>query len=161
LLELHGAGIERMLEIVHHSGDGGSSIIDSLGSDALVRSLLLLYGLHPLDLETRVVEAVQQIQSTLGPGLAVTVLGVTEGVVRLNLTPIGTDPLRGSHLNGCDWKTTARQTIELAIWEAAPDATGLVVVESAAFVPLASLASKTATASAPPRLAVTSKTGSQ
>ena len=54
LMELHGAGIERMLEIVHQSATPGPAIIEALGRDDLVRSLLLLYGLHPDGLETRV-----------------------------------------------------------------------------------------------------------
>ena len=43
-----------MLEILAGAGEAGESILDSLGRDDLVASLLLLYGLHPLDFETRV-----------------------------------------------------------------------------------------------------------
>ena len=35
-------------------GEPGHALIASLAGDDLVSSLLLLYGLHPLDLETRV-----------------------------------------------------------------------------------------------------------
>ncbi len=65
LMDLHGAGLERMLEIVHGSGEAGQSIVDELGRDDLVRSLLLLYGLHPLDLQTRIVEALEKTRPYL------------------------------------------------------------------------------------------------
>ncbi len=65
LMELHGAGIERMLEIVHQSAASGPSTIEALGRDELVRSLLLLYGLHPDSLETRVVQALEKTRPYL------------------------------------------------------------------------------------------------
>ena len=40
LMELHGTGLERILEIVFQSGDAGSRIMDDLGQDQLVSSLL-------------------------------------------------------------------------------------------------------------------------
>src|SRR5215469_16385435 len=49
LMELHGTGLERLLEIVVDAGDPGRAILDRLGRDELVRSVLLLYGLHPQD----------------------------------------------------------------------------------------------------------------
>jgi hypothetical protein len=47
LMDLHGAGIERILETVADSGPSGMEVIDALARDPLVSSLLLLYGLHP------------------------------------------------------------------------------------------------------------------
>jgi len=40
LMELHGAGFERMLEIVNQTAASGAPIIEALGRDDLVRSLL-------------------------------------------------------------------------------------------------------------------------
>ena len=37
LMEFHGAGIERLLEIVHQSPGAGESVIDALGRDESVR----------------------------------------------------------------------------------------------------------------------------
>ena len=54
LMDLHGSGLERILEIVFQSGESGRRIIDELGEDPLVSGLLILYGLHPDDLQTRV-----------------------------------------------------------------------------------------------------------
>ena len=42
VMDLHGAGLERMLELIRATGDGGESIIQKLGRDDLVASLLVL-----------------------------------------------------------------------------------------------------------------------
>ena len=57
LMEVHGAGLERIMEIVFESSALGTALIDRLGQDPIVRNLLLLYSLHPDDVETRVVKA--------------------------------------------------------------------------------------------------------
>ena len=46
LMELHGEGINRLLEIVAEDRSG-QAIIDTIGKDQLVGGLLMLYGLHP------------------------------------------------------------------------------------------------------------------
>src|SRR3984957_12092977 len=60
LMDLHGAALEKALDIVAEAGDPGINIIDRLGRDSLVGSVLILYGLHPEDLETRGVKAVDK-----------------------------------------------------------------------------------------------------
>lgn len=118
VMELHGAGIERMLEIVFESG--GSEIIDQFAKDDLAANLLLLYGLHPLDLETRVMQALEKVRPYLqSHGGNVEFVGVADTVVRLKL--------QGS-CNGCASSAmTLKLAIEEAIYEAAPDVTGLEV----------------------------------
>ncbi len=118
LMELHGAGIERMLEIVFDSG--GEEIIDRFAENDLTASLLLLYGLHPLDIETRVMQALEKVRPYLrSHGGNVEMLGITEGLVRLKL--------EGS-CNGCASSAmTLKLAIEEAIYEAAPDVVGLDV----------------------------------
>ena len=54
-----------MLEIVHQTTPSGASVIGALGRDDLVRSLLLLYGLHPETLETRVGQALEKTRPYL------------------------------------------------------------------------------------------------
>jgi Fe-S cluster biogenesis protein NfuA len=135
LMELHGAGIERMMEIVFESGSSGGAIIDRIAEDEIAGSLLLLYGLHPLDLETRINHALDKVRPYLhSHGGDVELLGVDASVVRLRLN--------GS-CNGCASSAmTLKLAIEEAIYEAAPDITGLdvegVVEETArpAFVQL-------------------------
>jgi len=53
LMEFHGAGLDRMMEIIAESGPGGYSLFDDFAANDLVGSLLLLYGLHPQPIETR------------------------------------------------------------------------------------------------------------
>jgi hypothetical protein len=65
LMELHGAGLERILEIVATSGDAGQGLIDSVARDELVGSLLVLYGLHPDNFEARVLRALDKVRPAL------------------------------------------------------------------------------------------------
>lgn len=121
LLELHGAGLERMLEITHQTGAAGQSIIDTMGQDDLVSSLLILHGLHPLDLETRVRQALDKVRPYLGShGGNVELLDVSaEGQVSLRL--------EGS-CHGCpSSQVTLKYAIEEEIYKAAPDVTAIQV----------------------------------
>ncbi len=61
IMELHGAGIERMMEIIFSQGAAGAELIDLLGADPTISSLLVLHGLHPEPMEARVQQAIAQI----------------------------------------------------------------------------------------------------
>ena len=114
LMELHGAGIERMMEIAAEAGEPGSLIIDGFARDELVGGLLLLYGLHPVALETRVMQALDKVRPYLqSHGGNVEVLGIEDGVVRLRL--------QGSCKSCPSSAMTLKLAIEEAIYEAAPD----------------------------------------
>lgn len=138
LLDLHAAGLERVMEIVARNGDSGQRTIDDLGRDSLVSSLLVLYGLHPLDLEDRVVQAVEKVQPRVRKGGGeLELLGIEGGVVRLHLQVTG-------HACGSTGKTL-KATVEDALYEAAPDV-GQLLIEgleepagSNGFVPLGKL----------------------
>lgn len=120
LMDLHGAALERALDIVADSGEQGMAVIDRLGRDALVSSVLILYGLHPEDLETRVVKAVDRVRPQLRKqGCEVELLGVNDGAIRLRVET-------GSHTCGSTAKTV-QDTLEGAIYDAAPDLSSLVV----------------------------------
>ena len=54
VLELHALGLSRVLELVGEAKAGGASLVELLGADELVGSLLVLHGLHPVALEARV-----------------------------------------------------------------------------------------------------------
>lgn len=121
VLELHGAGLERIMELTFDAGEPGMALIRRFAGDGLVSSLLLLHGLHPDDIETRV----QHVLGKLNGQAELS--GVFEGVVRVRLN--------GS---GCGLK----DSVEAAIREAVPDAVDIVVEESPSlngFVPLMSL----------------------
>ena len=121
LLEMQGAGLERIMEIIYDSSPTGQSTIDELGRDQLVSSLLLLHGLHPLDLETRVRRALEEVKPRLGlHGGNVELLGVTpDGRVQLKL--------QGNCHECPSSRLTLRFSIEEALNAAAPDLTGLDV----------------------------------
>ena len=71
-MEFHGTGLDRALEILADAGDQGMALIEKLGRDPMVSSLLVLYGLHPDSLETRVTKAVERLAAEAptrrGPG---------------------------------------------------------------------------------------------
>lgn len=120
LMDLHGAAFEKALEIVADSGEHGMGIIDRLGRDSLVSSVLILYGLHPEDLETRVVKAVDRVRPQLRKqGCEVELLSVNDGAIRLRVEA-------GSHTCGSTAKTV-QTTLEGAMYDAAPDLSSLVI----------------------------------
>jgi Fe-S cluster biogenesis protein NfuA len=106
LLDLYGEALARLL-------DGADP-----AADELVSHLLLIHGLHPVDLETRVRQALEDVRPYLGShGGDVELLGVDGGVARLRLA--GT-------CNGCPSSTvTLRNAIEEALLRAAPDLDGI------------------------------------
>lgn len=114
LMDFHGAGLDRLMEIVAEAGDAGYAIFDNFARDNLVGSLLLLYGLHPVPLETRVTQALEKVRPYLDShGGNVELIGVTDGVVRLRL--------QGSCKSCPSSSMTLKLAIEEAIYEAAPD----------------------------------------
>jgi Fe-S cluster biogenesis protein NfuA len=120
LMDLHGAALEKALDIVAEAGEPGMNIIYQLGRDSLVSSVLILYGLHPENLETRVVKAVDKIRPSLRKqGCEVELLGVNDGAIRLRVET-------GSHTCGSTAKTV-QATLEGAIYDAAPDMASLVI----------------------------------
>src|SRR5215216_7353275 len=117
LLELYGAGLARMMEVVAE-GEDRERAFDAFAEDELVSHLLLLHGLHPLDVQTRVVRALEEVRPYLqSHGGNVELLGVEEGVARLRL--------EGS-CDGCPSSTmTLKLAIEEAIQKTAPDLEGI------------------------------------
>ena len=51
---LYGAGLERLLEVLADAGRLDGTALDALAADELVSGLLLVHGLHPYDVATRV-----------------------------------------------------------------------------------------------------------
>ena len=120
LMDLHGSALEKALDIVAEAGEPGMSIIDRLGRDSLVSSVLILYGLHPEDLETRVVKAVERVRPQLRKqGCELELLGVNDGSIRLRVAT-------GSHTCGST-ANSVQAALEGAIYDAAPDMTSLVI----------------------------------
>ncbi len=116
LLELYGEGLARILASA--AATGGDGLVEALAGDELVSHLLLLHGLHPLAVETRVRRALEDVRPYLAShGGNVELLGVEEGVARLRL--------QGS-CSGCPSSAmTLKLAIEEAILQAAPDLEGI------------------------------------
>ncbi|HEY0547751.1 MAG TPA: NifU family protein [Pyrinomonadaceae bacterium] len=114
LMDFHGAGLDRLMEIVSEAGEAGDAIFDSFARDELVGSLLLLYGLHPVTLETRVMQALDKVRPYLDShGGNVELIGIADDVVRLRL--------QGSCKSCPSSSMTLKLAIEEAIMAAAPD----------------------------------------
>ena len=117
LVELYGAGLARITEIIGEDEGSGPQLMDMLVADPLVESLLLVHDLHPLDTSTRVRRAVEEVLPQLGSHAGnVEYLGLDEaGVLRLRLEQ-----------SGCS-ADTVRDLIEKAVAGAAPEAAGVAI----------------------------------
>jgi Fe-S cluster biogenesis protein NfuA/nitrite reductase/ring-hydroxylating ferredoxin subunit len=117
LLELYGEGLARVMEVVAQ-GEDSERAFEVLAGDELVSHLLLLHGLHPLDVETRVVRALEEVRPYLqSHGGNVELLGIEGGVARVRM--------QGS-CDGCPSSAvTLKLAIEEAVQKAAPDLEGI------------------------------------
>ena len=120
LLDLHGAGLERILDLIFQHGEGSAQIIDELGQDSLVSSLLILYGLHPEELHTRVERKLGQVESKLRKaGAEAELIATDDGNVRVQVKI-------DQHACGSTARTV-QSLIEDALYEAAPDLKSIVI----------------------------------
>lgn len=120
LLDMYGEGLARLLELTAQSETSGIPLIETFAQDELLAALFMIHGLHPLDLETRIANALVEVRPYLkSHGGNVELVGVEDGVARLRL--------EGS-CHGCPSSTvTLKLAIEEAIYKAAPDLAGLQV----------------------------------
>lgn len=119
-LAFHGQGLSRMLQVVADAGPGGKIIVERLIHDEAVRGLLLIHGLHPVDLETRLREALAKVRPYMeSHGGNVELVSLAGDVARLRLQ--GT----------CQSCPSSAVTLELAVRnaveEACPDLMGFEV----------------------------------
>ena len=119
-MELYGDGLRRVVEALQEAGAAGQEIHERLVEDGVVASLLLIHDLYPIDLETRVREALATVRPYMeSHGGDVEFLGIDDGVARLRLE---------GHCEGCPASAaTLELAIKEAIEEAAPDLAGLEV----------------------------------
>ncbi|GGV86378.1 hypothetical protein GCM10015535_34430 [Streptomyces gelaticus] len=119
--DFYGAGLERLLGLVHEQGRLDDDVLAALAADELVAGVLLVHGLHPYGVETRVEQALESVRPYLGShGGDVELLTVTdEGTVRLRL------------LGSCDGCPSSSVTLKLAVQgaveAAAPEITSIEV----------------------------------
>jgi Fe-S cluster biogenesis protein NfuA/nitrite reductase/ring-hydroxylating ferredoxin subunit len=139
VVDLYGAGLERLLEIAHDAGRLDDELLDRLVADDLVAGLLAVHGLHPDDVASRVGRALDGVRPYLGShGGDVELVDVTDdGLVQLRM------------LGSCDGcpssSVTLTLAVETAIRDAAPEVTGIVVEEASpppAVIPVTALRSR-------------------
>lgn len=120
LLDMYGEGLKRLLELTLQTEVSSHALVKQFTNDDLIRALLLLHGLHPVDIKTRIVQALDEIRPYLeSHGGNVELISVEDGIARLRL--------EGS-CHGCPSSTmTLKSTIEEAIYKAAPDVDSLEV----------------------------------
>lgn len=120
LLALYGEGLGRMLAVVRRTGSPrvADQVLADFAADELVSHLLLLHDLHPVDLQTRVADALEGVRPYLkSHGGNVELLGVEDGVAHLRL--------QGS-CHGCPGSAiTLKLSIEEALYKAAHDLLGI------------------------------------
>lgn len=115
VLEFHASGLERMMEIAAASATAGDALIERIAADDLTSSMLLLHGLHPDDFDTRVNRAVTKLEEVFASlGATVSLISTDGGTVRLRFE------------SSRSW-AGAKATIEKAIYQAAPEITGVIV----------------------------------
>ncbi len=109
VMDMHADAFERVVDIARAHG-----ALDDLVKDDLIASLLLLYDLHPLPLETRVRNALEKVQPyAASHGGAIHLVSILGDTVRLRL--------EGS-CHGCPSSSlTMKNAVEQAIFEAAPE----------------------------------------
>lgn len=130
--ELYGVALAEVVDIVRSlPAAAGELAIARMADDDLVASLLILHGLHPLDLSARVQRALDRVRPYLGShggDMRLVEVDETEGVVRLQL------------LGSCDGCPSSSVTLELAlrqaIEESAPDVVRIEVDGVEAAVPV-------------------------
>jgi Fe-S cluster biogenesis protein NfuA len=115
IVGFYGAGLERVLTIVHDALDGRSELVfERLCDDKLVETLLCLHGLHPVPLDERVQNALDSVRPYLKSHEGgVEIVDVTGGVVTLRLE---------GNCKGCPSSTaTVKLAVERAILERVPE----------------------------------------
>jgi hypothetical protein len=118
VMDLNAAAFERVVAVASRYGDAGSRLMDGLIRDEAVSSLLILYGLHPQDFETRVRSALKNFDG-------VKLVSIEEGRIILRM----------------ESRERSESTLRQAISTAAPDLVDLIIEGTAqsGFVPLEAL----------------------
>jgi hypothetical protein len=118
VVRFYGAGVERMLEIVDQQPDEvAERLFGRFSDDTLVASVLLLHGLHPLDAETRIRNALVKVRAH---GVDVELIELENDAERIRVTKSadGRGPAGG----------VVRQAIEQAVEIAAPEVSTIDIV---------------------------------
>ncbi len=120
ILRLHGSGLERLMQILARPGAGHAAVTDAVLRDEVLRGLLLIHGLHPADLETRLREALAKVLPYIhSHGGDVELVSLVDGVARLRL--------HGTCKGCASSAVTLELAVRAAIEEFCPDLAGFEV----------------------------------
>jgi Fe-S cluster biogenesis protein NfuA/nitrite reductase/ring-hydroxylating ferredoxin subunit len=104
VLAFYGAGLNRILQVVSEDGAEGRKVYRDLIHDDVIKGLLLIHDLHPLDLEARLREALDKVRPYLkSHGGNVELISLKNDIAKLRLQ--GT----------CESCASSSVTLELAI----------------------------------------------
>jgi Fe-S cluster biogenesis protein NfuA/nitrite reductase/ring-hydroxylating ferredoxin subunit len=121
VVQMYGAGLERIVELLADAGPEGRQIAGSLSEDELVSTLLLIHDLHPVPLQERVRAALDSVRPYMeSHGGNVELLSLQDGIATIHL--------RGSCSDCSASAVTLELAIKQALEEAAPDLEGLEVL---------------------------------
>ena len=120
VIQLYGDGLERIFTTLAEPGLSASDARQRLVDDGVVASLLLIHGLYPVDLESRVLEALESVRPYMeSHGGDVELVEIVDGVARMRLV---------GHCESCPAsEATLELAIKKALEETAPDLEGLEV----------------------------------
>ena len=120
IVQMYGAGLERIVGALMEDGPDGERIAAALAEDELVATLLLIHDLHPIPLAQRVQAALDSVRPYMeSHGGNVELLSLEQGVARIHL--------QGSCSDCSASAVTLELAIKQALEEAAPDLEGLEV----------------------------------
>jgi len=114
VLGFYGAGLKRILQVVSEDGPEGRKVFRDLIRDDVVKGLLLVHDLHPLNLEARLLEALDKVRPYLkSHGGNVELISLENNVARLRL--------QGTCQSCASSSVTLELAIRHAIEQACPD----------------------------------------
>lgn len=121
VLQFHGEALANVLRIVEESGSQAPELLAALEGDPLVRSALLLHGLHSQPVEVRLDHALTDFEPTLNKyGAIAEVLRAGEEGVTIKLR------IEGNHSCGSTAETV-RSLLERRLSQAVPDVPELII----------------------------------
>ena len=121
ILSFYGNGLERILNIISNGNSSAAKdIYNNLIEDSFICSLLLIHDLHPLDLKTRLYQALEKVKPYMDSHRgSVEIVSLENGVAKLKLS--------GSCKSCPSSSSTLELGIKQAIEEICPDLLGLEV----------------------------------
>jgi Fe-S cluster biogenesis protein NfuA/nitrite reductase/ring-hydroxylating ferredoxin subunit len=114
VLGFYGVGLSRVLSVISEANANGHDAFRALIHDEVIKGLLLIHDLHPLDLETRLQEALDQVRPYLkSHGGNVELVSLENQIAKLRLD--------GTCKSCASSSVTLELAIRQAIEQACPD----------------------------------------